>query len=557
MASKNQQLISVSSGLEQMISALQETKAFKVGNFYDFITDVWALGYESPELFKTWHVQLICEDVERAIADQKHYVCVLPRGHLKSTVLGYGFSLWRMLTQKDDSSILYLSYSHNMASYHISEINKYVRNNPVLQDVMQNRSPNADYSFRYSTGGKRVDIQPSGLFSFMRGMHLSGAMIADDILRDPENPLNLTQVNKVEEWFTKEAMYIPNQGVPIMVIGTPMMPDDLLTKLQNDERFISRVLPVFNPIPGKDVLAPQIRSEEWLIQERRNNPRAFSSEFMLMPYTLSNSYLNDEDLSKVENPELRSLDAYAEQILDSDYTVAGLDIGKKRHPSHLVIFTSKAGEMKVTQVNCTFLDGWDYSDQAHFINMVTKNFDIDKGYFDNTRSELEDRMLDSVWSPIRFTPKSKRQMAQIFEQYVVSRKVELINDQRQHGQIICVDNELKAPETPMGHGDAFFSVAMALMAHNDSTSGTTSTIGDMNDWIGSVENANVNKTVDFGGVYTSDTCPMCGESAGWIPSRALCLICYSDKMDAEDEALSLQNRAQQSEATSNFPSSSR
>ena len=52
--------------------------------------------------------------------------------------------------------------------------------------------------------------------------------------------------------------------------------------------------------------------------------------------------------------------------------------------------------------------------------------------------------------------KSKNTMAQVFEQYVHSGRLKLLSDERQRGQILCVSNELKAPETPMGHGDAFF-----------------------------------------------------------------------------------------------------
>ncbi len=56
-----------------------------------------------------------------------------------------------------------------------------------------------------------------------------------------------------------------------------------------------------------------------------------------------------------------------------------------------------------------------------------------------------------------FTTKSKNTMAQIFEKFVHSGKLKLIKDERQKQQILSVNNELKAPETPMGHGDAFFS----------------------------------------------------------------------------------------------------
>ena len=92
-------------------------------------------------------------------------------------------------------------------------------------------------------------------------MHVNGALIADDVLRDPDNPLNLGQLHKVEDHFLTESMFIPLKGVPVIVLGTPMLPGDLLTKLQEDERFVSRVLPALDPVPGRRVLMPELYNE--------------------------------------------------------------------------------------------------------------------------------------------------------------------------------------------------------------------------------------------------------------------------------------------------------
>ena len=57
-----------------------------------------------------------------------------------------------------------------MAKYHISEINKEVNRNPLLKDMMTNRAPKADFTFRYDTGnGGTAEILHGGLFSFTFG----------------------------------------------------------------------------------------------------------------------------------------------------------------------------------------------------------------------------------------------------------------------------------------------------------------------------------------------------------------------------------------------------
>ena len=39
-------------------------------------------------------------------------------------------------------------------------------------------------------------------------------------------------MNKIEDHFLTESLFIPNKGVPVVIVGTPMMPGDLLTILE-------------------------------------------------------------------------------------------------------------------------------------------------------------------------------------------------------------------------------------------------------------------------------------------------------------------------------------
>ena len=454
---KQNEVVTVADALAQLSAGLTSQQKTKIGSFQEFITQIWSKSFERPDLFNSWHVNVIAEDAERAVEERMNYVAILPRFHFKSTLLGHAFSVWRLLKAKRDTSILYLSYSDTMARYHISEINKTVQRNPILMDMLTARNTRAEFQFRYTVNNKPVEILHGGLFSFKRGMHVNGALIADDILRDPENPLQLGEINKIEDHFMTESMFIPNQEAPVIVLGTPMLPDDLLSKLQRDDRFISRVLPAIDPTPDRHILMPQLYSEEWLTAQQKARPKSFASEFLLQPSFQTESYFNREDITKCEDGNLREFSPHKKYDKQpNEQLFAGFDVGKKRHPSHLVIF-SRIGE-QLRQVNQTWLDGWNYSDQIQFLNEVSQNFQLEKGYIDNTRGELEDRGLDQVWHPMSFTAKSKHTMSQIMEQYVHGDKLRLLKDERQTQQIISVNNDLKAPVTPMGHGDAFFSL---------------------------------------------------------------------------------------------------
>ena len=482
---RNEDVITVDGAFQLLSQGLIAQEKYQVGDFKDFVRNIWSQGYDNPEYFKAWHVGVIADDIQECVETGMNYVAVLPRFHFKSTVLGHAFSVWRLLTAPRDMSILYLSYSDGMARYHIAEINKTVARNPILSNMLVNRNPKADFSARFYKNNQPMEIMHGGLFSFKRGMHVNGALIADDVLRDPENPLNLSQITKVEDHFMTESLFIPLKGVPVIVLGTPMMPGDLLAKLQEDSRFKSRVLPALDPVPNRRVLMPELYSEEWLLQQQAARPKSFASEFMLIPHFSTEAYFDEEDITKCEVAGLRSASPHKEftDWESGDQIFGGFDVGKKRHPSHLVLF-KKRGEY-IEQIHQSFLEGWSYSDQIEYLNEVAENFNITSGYIDNTRGELEDRGLDTRWRAMTFTRKSKNTMAQVFEKFIHSGTLRLIKDERQKQQILSVSNELKAPETPMGHGDAFFSIAMALQSVHD-TAYKFVNLGSVTDWFNAV-----------------------------------------------------------------------
>ena len=141
-------------------------------------------------------------------------------------------------------------------------------------------------------------------------------------------------------------------------------------------------------------------------------------------------------------------------------------------------------------------------------------------------------------------------MAQIFEKYLVAGKLKLIKDERQKQQIISVNNELKAPETPMGHGDAFFSIAMALQAIYETEQFKYENIGSVTDWLDAISpdespkpkehpvleklkfEGDTKTTISIDGVQRGDIEPLnpnCREEycvpEFWVQENKLCLYC--------------------------------
>jgi hypothetical protein len=499
-------VVSVESAFDLLSKGLMDQKKYDVGSFKEFVQNIWCLSYDNPEYFKAWHVGLLADDIQECVETGMNYVGVLPRGHFKSTILGHAFSVWRLLTAPRDMSILYLSYSDGMAKYHIAEINKIIARNPVITEMLVNRNPKADYSARFYKNNQPMEIMHGGLFSFKRGMHVNGALIADDVLRDPENPLNMGQITKVEDHFMTESLFMP-----------------------------------------------ELYTEDYLLAQQKARPKSFASEFMLVPHFATESYFDSEDIEKCEDITLRSVPA-TKKYKDwgtGDQVFGGFDVGKKKHPSHLVLF-KKSGD-DIVQIHHSFLDGWSYSDQIEYLNEVADNFDLTSGYIDNTRGELEDRGLDARWRGMHFSQKSKNTMASVFENFVHGGKIKLIKDERQKQQILSVSNELKAPDTPLGHGDAFFSIAMALQAVHD-TAYKFVDLGSAADWFNAIspgetpESRRQQRDEKTGLIQgeaqpnplqmepvnameraESAPNPQCKETVCnanfWVPERGLCLYC--------------------------------
>jgi reverse gyrase len=135
------------------------------------------------------------------------------------------------------------------------------------------------------------------------------------------------------------------------------------------------------------------------------------------------------------------------------------------HPSHIAIFAERtAGHW--LQVYQKFLDGMSYNEQLELVNHLCEFYQVDAGAYDATRGELESfaerKELHQSLEPIVFKLQTKHDMATNFEKMVENKEIELLNDRRMLDQILVVDNDLQALETPEGHGDSFWSIAMAL-----------------------------------------------------------------------------------------------
>lgn len=386
---------------------------------------------------------------------------VSARDHFKSTSL-YAHFMYDLI-YNPGLECQYFSYNTKMAAYHGSKIKQLIEKNPFYKDCIDLK-PTAEGILKYAWIEKRrlvTTLTPNGLLSFKRGVHCPRIYV-DDPLRDPENKLNPTVINKINRIFSTEVMGMLKQDGQLHVVGTPQTEFDFFFDKNLTRRFQVQVLPAVKDWTKKECLWPEYMPWSELMHRKRElGERVFSQEYLCKPVWTEQAWFSREKLYNVVNNSLEQ----EKRMLRDSMTVLGWDVGKKVHPSHVAVFEEQRPGHWV-QVYQRFLDNKSYTEQKDFVNDLCERFKVDGAGYDATRGELdsfaEKGELHNALQPIIFKLQTKHDMATNFEKMVENGEVELLNDRRMLDQILVVDNDLKALETPEGHGDSFWSIAMAL-----------------------------------------------------------------------------------------------
>jgi len=393
---------------------------------------------------------------------------VSARDHFKSTSL-YAHFMYDLI-YNPGLECQYFSYNTKMAAYHGGKIKQLIERNPFYEDCIDLK-PTAEGILKYAWMEKRHEVTrltPNGLLSFKRGVHCPRIYV-DDPLRDPENKLNPTVVNKINRIFVTEVMGMLKTGGQMHVVGTPQTDFDFFFDKKLTERFKVQVLPAVKDWATQEALWPEYMPWEELMRRKRElGDRVFSQEYLCKPVWTEQAWMTRDKVMTVVNASLQQ----EKEMLRDSYVVLGWDIGKKVHPSHVAIFEERPAGHWI-QIYQKFMDKWNYDDQRRHVNELVRRFKVDSGAYDATRGEMESFVergeLSNVLQPVVFKTTTKHDMATNFEKMVDNKEIELLNDRRMIDQILVVDGDLQALETPEGHGDSFWSIALALWVAGNKT----------------------------------------------------------------------------------------
>lgn len=454
---------------------LLRQRSIKYGFRY-FVINVFSKSF--PEFVRGQYI----EDVIKHFEDNKYTMDVTGRDHFKSTRL-YADVMYHIFTEQTAWEAHYMSFSKDMAEYHLMKINAYIEANPAFK-LMFNHKITSEYMLVYSwsKNSPKMMVKPKGMFEFKRGIH-SEAIYVDDAFKDVDETKELDPViiRKVNEVMKSELLPMVKKGGVCRVVGTPQTDEDFFFDAPLQKKFKAWITPAIQDREKQIALWPEWMSFKDLIEkEEQLGERRFSREYMARPLKSSNSYIPKDQYESLEKTTSWKYADHS-QALTGKIVVAGFDIGKKRHPSHLAAFiksyvkvgTGDNAEMlpKYIQIYSEWFDHVNYSKQIEKLNQFCDWFNISKLRYDNTRAEFEsfyeEGKLHPVMEPIVFTAKRKNSMATVIESLFDTKRITIIKEERQAKQFLSVNANLEAVETSLGHGDSFWSIGLAVGDEED------------------------------------------------------------------------------------------
>lgn len=451
-----------------------------VDDFEYFVNNVFALSF--GEFVSGAYVSDVCHHMDA----NPYAMYITGRGHFKSTRL-YARAMWRILRLKyyrKSREGWYFSYNMDMSAYHLGKIRELIAVNPYYRGFTNFKSQTESVlGFAWLQQGEKLEhapkyvMKPAGLLVFKRGIHADDIYV-DDPLKDPENKLKPTVIIKVNRIIKTELIPMVNKGGECYVVGTPQTNDDFFFDAELHTRFATWFTPAIIDLTNKTPLWPEFYTYDELMQiKAAQGDKTFNQEYMASPVYNEDSYLNREALIAACVELCWKKNDWSEYLADK-FVVGGFDIGKKVHPSHLALFirtfyTDEQGKERprYRQIFSYWMDGWQYNKQYKWLNDIIKLFNVSTLYYDNTRAEFEgfaeDGELDPAMVPVTLNTRNQTKMAANLDTLLSRGDITFINERRQQSQLLAVDNTLDALESDEGHGDSFWSNAMAVSDNDD------------------------------------------------------------------------------------------
>ncbi len=508
----------------------KETLVIKMaqGDFWTFLNTVYAASFKGETFLyadgkrgpfqlgavhRYWARMVAGENRTGGNPPYHRWRVMAPRLHLKSTVLGRGYLFWRFFSEGQDVDAFYFDFKKPLAEEHVQLLKQDIEMNPYCRFWVDN-NPTAtsiiDFAVSFREAGEdvvdvsageekedkggltrktwRAQCEAEGILAATRGRHPKIVM-CDDILSDFANPAESSEITRINQIFEHTIKSLPTMDGTLGVVGTPQAPNDILHKLEDDLTFWCSKFPAVD-YEDKTTLWPEMYDyKRLMVMKQSITEGAFLVEYMLHPRESVDQFLRTEAIEAcLSDTAKRFVPADGKKFDNPDKlnVWGGMDVGKEVHPSHISMFVElppEKGEDQggLVQIHEQWLDHMNYNEQVETINALINYYDPIRFYFDNTRSELEDRGLTKRATGFKFKKGIKASMATLLEKRInntfyhstgkgddpaAGPAIVLYGpaNTRQVRSLKQMHKDLTASENEDGHADAFISNMLAVYA---------------------------------------------------------------------------------------------
>lgn len=315
-----------------------------------FIFDKYVLGMSkgtNAVPLSPFHKEL-CHFVQNK-RDRKKLI-LIPRGHLKSTLLTIGYSTYRIV-QDQNIRILILNATWQMSVDFLSEIKRHLKENETLTRLYGDLTVGAtEWSSdritlaRTDQNIKGPTVWATGIESNLVGSH-PDLIIMDDVV-NRDNSQTAEQIEKVINRY-RDCLDLLEPGGQLLIIGTRWSPVDLYGWVLNPENGVKDDFDVIvhkayegNIETGEDF--KPLWPDKFDLKELQSRLRGdgwyqFSSQYMNNPIPEQNATFRREwfqnynftDIRGKEMTKILTIDPAISTEKSADYTamvVSGVDI---------------------------------------------------------------------------------------------------------------------------------------------------------------------------------------------------------------------------------------
>lgn len=367
--------------IEELEKVKKELEARKLAtNLFEFNKRI--LRVEDTGPLAPFHKEM-CDFVQTHDAtkgkDQK--LMLLPRGHLKSTMVTVGYCLMR-IAQNPNIRILMANATYDMACSFLGQVKKHLANNETFKDYYGDLATGAErWSENMITipktntfAKKEATVTAYGMGGNLVSQHYD-LIIGDDLVN--RDFINTTEQIEKTVLFYKDALDLLEPDGQFIILGTRWADADLYGWIQ-DETNSEQVYKDFEVMirqaytgnldtgENLELLFPQKFTQQTLLAlKRAKGPYEFSTQYMNDPIPNENRKFKLEWFKNVLEDELKVREI-------NYYTMVDPAIGQRKDSDKTAIVT-----IGVDQWNNWFIVNviWDRMLPNEIINNIFYNFE--------------------------------------------------------------------------------------------------------------------------------------------------------------------------------------